>query len=753
MQAAINASIANSSGGKVEQVYIPTPDASKGWKDYTKYYAKDFSEPSTYICFSATVEESAGCSYCMDENDSVFLKKFNSGQAQPCSEDEFEMIMSKFEDVIAEKQPFLSMDPSQVLTFKELAPSITDQINDAENDPSNPEFLLTLIHSYKTKNKSRKSNIVSFKQYGEAIYAHWKQCKIERKGKSITAILKFEDSDKDDGDPYVCFRRREVRQVRKTRRTDTLSSEKLRKLLSEMESAKRLMEMVAHRETMRKEALQLEIDIFDSRCKMKSLKRTLNIKGDDEDLVTHKKRKVAIPVKAVEVPKPVAVAHDPQPAAEPPAVVSAIQPAIQQVPPNVRLPPSKIPDMDLVSLEQIAHDKDNSIKAAVKEKLRARTLVDKDWVNVTDNPYIPFCDYFDTDETSRNALNIIQPRHAAFSSIATAYPPTPDTFLTLPLASGRTANSRLNSNSYVMTTEFEDGDMKVMSVASGKEGPWPEDGRKIPRGSSLSLRKRVGRGGRIMVDRKGVVRRPISLDRIYDGTPTQDRDELSNWEHLQTFNSNSTDTVHETCELRSRVERLDDRYKYDSDVHFDNADYPGSDPSRLNGIAGETQSIRFGSILMSKAYDSYWDAYKQRQQQLSMMQKILQQHQQKQQRQQLQSSVTSNTKPLTSQTDQTTPRNHYQPAYPQQSVQQPTPSAQPLNGLQKPNIPMLNGHAPGMPQVRSPINQSQRAMGYDAMNTNNKIPVASAATAAAVATAPASQYGVINKSSLIGMNL
>lgn len=56
----------------------------------------------------------------------------------------------------------------------------------------------------------------------------------------------------------------------------------------ELQAAKYLMEMIVQREAMRSDALQLEIEIFTSRVKMKELKRSLNITGDEEDLVTHK---------------------------------------------------------------------------------------------------------------------------------------------------------------------------------------------------------------------------------------------------------------------------------------------------------------------------------------------------------------------------------------------------------------------------------------------------------------------------------
>lgn len=89
---------------------------------------------------------------------------------------------------------------------------------------------------------------------------------------------------RNEADPYVCFRRRESKPIRKTRRTDQQSIEKLRKLRLEMESARSLLEMVSRREKVRKESLVLEHMIFDQRCKVREYRRSLGIKDDDDDI-------------------------------------------------------------------------------------------------------------------------------------------------------------------------------------------------------------------------------------------------------------------------------------------------------------------------------------------------------------------------------------------------------------------------------------------------------------------------------------
>lgn len=124
----------------------------------------------------------------------------------------------------------------------------------------------------------------------EPIFGHWRKRKQERHGHAIIPELKYEELLKNEMDPYVCFRRRETKPVRKTRRTDQQSLERLRKLRSEMEMARNLLEMVLRREKIRKEGMVLEHTVFDKKCKLREYQKTLGIK-EDEDLLLPSKRK------------------------------------------------------------------------------------------------------------------------------------------------------------------------------------------------------------------------------------------------------------------------------------------------------------------------------------------------------------------------------------------------------------------------------------------------------------------------------
>ncbi|ODQ55693.1 hypothetical protein SAICODRAFT_4924 [Saitoella complicata NRRL Y-17804] len=340
LQAAISAHQAAVVGAGVKQIYIPTPDASKTVSDYDKLYRAKYSEPSTYIRFSSTVEDCCGCLYNMDEEDEEWLTNLNSEKKianEQCSEDAFELVMEQFENATNERQPYLAMDVSQIASYNDLEPTFDD------------------------------TSAAPYKHFAKFIYEHWKRRRVASGGKPIQPVLRFEENDKDEGDPYVCFRRREVRQVRKTRRTDAQSTEKLRKLRLEMEQARNLVGMVARRERLRRESLLLEQAVFNQRCKVKDVKRKLGIKGDDEDLISHKKKKVQQEATAPTIRIPVAKTSTP-----------------------TATTTTKSADADaLTTLDEVARERMLAARAIIEEKLVKRRAANIGWEDVSDDPYFP----------------------------------------------------------------------------------------------------------------------------------------------------------------------------------------------------------------------------------------------------------------------------------------------------------------------------------------------------------------------------
>ncbi|GAB5586115.1 Enhancer of polycomb-like protein 1 [Umbelopsis nana] len=266
LQAAISAAQAAVTTGEAVQLYIPTPDASItiNSDEYHALYKKPFNQPTSFIKYSTTVEDAVGCLYDMDEEDDTWLKSYNQQNHQKISEDQFEQVMWELESLANETMPFLSVDPSQMPPFDEL------------------------------ESHFKKPSLLPLQSAAKHIYDHWKERRLQSGGKPITPSLRFDETGiRNDTDPYVCFRRRETKPVRKTRRTDQQSLEKLRKLRAEMETARNLLEMVLRREKMRKESLALEHTIFDKKCILRDMQRQLGIKEDEDLLFSKKKRKMS----------------------------------------------------------------------------------------------------------------------------------------------------------------------------------------------------------------------------------------------------------------------------------------------------------------------------------------------------------------------------------------------------------------------------------------------------------------------------
>jgi hypothetical protein len=110
LQAAISASNLSTTTGEAKALYIPTPDASRQIGNYRDFYSRPFTEPSTLIRFSSTVEDCVGCPYNMDDEDDKWLKEFNEKRgSDKLDEDHYELIMWQFEKITNERVPYLQL--------------------------------------------------------------------------------------------------------------------------------------------------------------------------------------------------------------------------------------------------------------------------------------------------------------------------------------------------------------------------------------------------------------------------------------------------------------------------------------------------------------------------------------------------------------------------------------------------------------------------------------------------------------------
>ncbi|KAL9092714.1 MAG: hypothetical protein Q9159_000612 [Coniocarpon cinnabarinum] len=296
LQAIINAA---AQGRKTDgAASIPVPEARPA-KDinYDQLFSARFAQPSTYIRFSSTVEDCTGASYSMDEEDVAFLKKLNLKHAsqqsprkrrnaggQPdeprlCSEEWFEQVMTSFEETSALRQPFANVDHPPVLPFDELATSFDDESVDE-----------------------------GARAFAREIYDHWKARRSDRHDQMLMAQLKTPrldgsgGQDADDNDPFVCFRRREFRQARKTRGRDAQVIDKLKRLRKELEEGRYLLHQVRERENGHRVDLQLSREIYDTRHKLRRVKCDSKITDDDEALLVNQRPREPLSVRTNQGP-------------------------------------------------------------------------------------------------------------------------------------------------------------------------------------------------------------------------------------------------------------------------------------------------------------------------------------------------------------------------------------------------------------------------------------------------------------------
>lgn len=213
----------------------------------------------------------------MTSEDDIFLKSYNQKRslAQQCTEDNFEKIMEIFEATAALQTPYAAVD-NTVVPFDVMESQLKQGM---ENNKKALDF-------------------------AKDIYEYWRSRRQASGNKSIQPILKFEiHQDSDDADPYVCFRRRDVRQTRKTRARDFQVVEKLKKLRHELEEGRKLAAMALQREEIKRQQLMAERRVFEMRAKLKDVRQQLGITVDDEILINQKPQKKR-PVEAPAVQRP-----------------------------------------------------------------------------------------------------------------------------------------------------------------------------------------------------------------------------------------------------------------------------------------------------------------------------------------------------------------------------------------------------------------------------------------------------------------
>ena len=125
----------------------------------------------------------------------------------------------------------------------------------------------------------------------QSIHPHWHMRRVDRKGRPIIPDINLDESE--EGNVYVCFRRREVKAVRKTRRMEITSVEKLTRLNLEFEIALELVDKLVEREEIKREICANDANVWGHRsCMIAVTNKFPNLRTPEDDKYLIDKEKI-----------------------------------------------------------------------------------------------------------------------------------------------------------------------------------------------------------------------------------------------------------------------------------------------------------------------------------------------------------------------------------------------------------------------------------------------------------------------------
>ncbi|KAJ3376649.1 Enhancer of polycomb-like protein 1 [Entophlyctis sp. JEL0112] len=237
------------------------------------------------------MEDYIGCPYCLDEADDAFLAKWRAESASDCATDsknvDVECVVPDddlFEVYMYTLERFGNEQATDVPTLDQCSVYIR------ENEPlllvpqtiPTPEATLSKIFSYWVHRRYTQPRPfpVTNNQLGRPIVPPLRVDEVTNNPK------------RDDSDPYICFRKRDLRPTRKhTKRVDTASLEKLKKLHRDLIQVRGLLDLVGEREETRRELLTMDTAFFEKRCLVRKMKKVFGVAETEDG--KKKKRKTA----------------------------------------------------------------------------------------------------------------------------------------------------------------------------------------------------------------------------------------------------------------------------------------------------------------------------------------------------------------------------------------------------------------------------------------------------------------------------
>ena len=315
--------------------FIPTPDAQGVVANYEDLYPKRKLKALSIQRFSDSPEESIRWglqpkSYTMDERDAAWLEQHNqqargegtstsggaSAQASPrrsskkgkepedfspivMTEDEFELVMGLFEKYTSDHLPYLHLvrGSSPLQTDRpELTPPVSQDAMLQSIPPFSffEPFMASPLPPSTFATFTVPSDIPEpdkLFRLAQSIHPHWHMRRVDRKGRPIIPDINLDESE--EGSVYVCFRRREVKAVRKTRRMEITSVEKLTRLNMEFEIALELVDKVVEREEIKREICANDANIWGHRsCMIAVTNKFPNLRSAEDEKYLIDKEKI-----------------------------------------------------------------------------------------------------------------------------------------------------------------------------------------------------------------------------------------------------------------------------------------------------------------------------------------------------------------------------------------------------------------------------------------------------------------------------
>lgn len=218
---------------KDQSYMIPTPEAAVHIPDYDLLYPPIFKQRKGFIRHTGTIEDLQfmQSKYIADSEDLKYLNIKLIGDISDKLKI-FELVLECFEDG-ANK-------------FSEGIVSVDSSLERIRNDVKLNAIL---------EKETTESELEGWLNY-------WRE-KRKRNSCSLIPSLKFEDVGKIGADPYVCFRRRELKQPRKTRRSDAQVMEKIKKINYDLDNLKIMLSASIKRDKFKKESFLLENFAFE----------------------------------------------------------------------------------------------------------------------------------------------------------------------------------------------------------------------------------------------------------------------------------------------------------------------------------------------------------------------------------------------------------------------------------------------------------------------------------------------------------